>query len=100
MVAFVFLNKVNAFISVNYDIGRAIRHKGDYATILLLDHRYLRPSIREKLPSWISESLSVMDRFGPAFAAIRKVGLVLSVYWPTLLVESNGHGWVCMLLGC
>ncbi|KAK2177258.1 hypothetical protein NP493_610g02000 [Ridgeia piscesae] len=58
--------------AVNQSIGRAIRHKGDYATILLLDHRYLRPSIREKLPSWISESLSVMDRFGPAFAAIRK----------------------------
>ena len=26
--------------------------------------------------------------------------LVLSVYWPTLLVESNGQGWVRMLLGC
>ena len=25
--------------------------------------------------------------------------LVLSVYWPTLLVESNGHGWVRMLVG-
>ncbi|KAI0237636.1 ATP-dependent DNA helicase DDX11 [Lamellibrachia satsuma] len=58
--------------AVNQSIGRAIRHKGDYATILLLDYRYLRPSIREKLPSWISKSLAVMDRFGPAFAAIRK----------------------------
>lgn len=58
--------------AVNQSIGRAIRHKGDYATILLLDHRYLRPSIREKLPSWISKSLAVMDRFGPAFAAVRK----------------------------
>ena len=26
--------------------------------------------------------------------------LVLYVYWPTLLVESNGQGWVRMLLGC
>ena len=25
--------------------------------------------------------------------------LVLSVYWPTLLMESNGHGWVRMLVG-
>ncbi|KAK2148789.1 hypothetical protein NP493_3145g00000 [Ridgeia piscesae] len=26
--------------------------------------------------------------------------LVLSVYWPTLLVKSNGQGWVRVLLGC
>ena len=25
--------------------------------------------------------------------------LLLSVYWPTLMVESNGHGWVRMLIG-
>ena len=59
--------------------GRAIRHKGDYATILLLDHRFLRPSIKEKLPTWISKSLAAIDRFGPAFAAIRKVSVNISV---------------------
>ena len=31
---------------------------------------------------------------------INMFSLVLSVYWPTLLVESNGQGWVRMLLGC
>lgn len=53
--------------------GRAIRHKEDYASILLLDYRYLKPGIRAKLPSWISSNLQNMERFGPAFAAIRKV---------------------------
>jgi chromosome transmission fidelity protein 1 len=54
-------------------IGRAIRHKDDYAVILLLDHRYLRSSVKSKLPGWIGDKLKVMDRFGPAFAAIRQV---------------------------
>jgi len=54
-------------------LGRAIRHKDDYAAILLLDHRYLRASVRSKLPRWISDNLRCMDRFGPAFSAIRQV---------------------------
>jgi Helicase C-terminal domain len=54
-------------------VGRAIRHRNDYATILLLDHRYLRPNVRNKLPRWIGDSLSAMERFGPAFAAVRQV---------------------------
>ncbi|XP_030836984.1 ATP-dependent DNA helicase DDX11 isoform X2 [Strongylocentrotus purpuratus] len=58
--------------AVNQSIGRAIRHKGDYASMLLLDHRYTRPSIRSKLPAWISERLQVASRFGPAFASINK----------------------------
>ena len=31
---------------------------------------------------------------------VGRLSLVLSVYWPTLLVESNGQGWVRVLLGC
>ncbi|XP_041458107.1 ATP-dependent DNA helicase DDX11-like isoform X2 [Lytechinus variegatus] len=58
--------------AVNQSIGRAIRHKGDYATILLLDHRYTRPSICSKLPGWISERLQIAPRFGPAFASINR----------------------------
>ena len=55
--------------------GRAIRHKGDYATILLLDQRYARPSVQGKLPGWIRQRLQITPRFGPAFATISKVSV-------------------------
>ncbi|KAK8152501.1 ATP-dependent RNA helicase-like protein chl1 [Phyllosticta citrichinensis] len=43
--------------AVNQCVGRAIRHRGDYASILLLDRRYDGVRIREKLPGWIRGSL-------------------------------------------
>lgn len=42
--------------AVNQSIGRAIRHKSDWATILLIDERYMSSRIRNKLPSWIQAS--------------------------------------------
>ena len=56
--------------------GRAIRHRGDYATILLLDKRYGSAKIKKSLPGWISDRLQHHARFGSAFAAIRKVNLL------------------------
>uniref|UniRef100_H2Z3N7 Helicase ATP-binding domain-containing protein n=1 Tax=Ciona savignyi TaxID=51511 RepID=H2Z3N7_CIOSA len=50
--------------AVNQSIGRAIRHRNDYASIVLLDKRYLRPSITSKLPTWISDHLTNHERFG------------------------------------
>ncbi|KAM5169870.1 ATP-dependent DNA helicase DDX11 isoform 2-T3 [Mantella aurantiaca] len=58
--------------AVNQSIGRAIRHRGDYASIVLLDHRYSRPAIFSKLPQWIRNSTEIKLAFGPAFASIRK----------------------------
>ncbi|KAF2027273.1 DNA repair helicase [Setomelanomma holmii] len=43
--------------AVNQCIGRAIRHRGDYAAILMLDRRYGTKRIRNKLPGWIRSSL-------------------------------------------
>lgn len=43
--------------AVNQAIGRAVRHKGDWAAILLVDRRYAQKRIREKLPRWIQASL-------------------------------------------
>ncbi|KAL1953038.1 hypothetical protein VTO42DRAFT_3747 [Malbranchea cinnamomea] len=43
--------------TVNQCIGRAIRHRNDYAAILMLDRRYGTPRIQNKLPSWIRQSL-------------------------------------------
>jgi chromosome transmission fidelity protein 1 len=43
---------------VNQCVGRAIRHKGDYAAILMLDRRYGSKRIQDKLPKWIRSSLT------------------------------------------
>ncbi|XP_041357412.1 ATP-dependent DNA helicase DDX11-like [Gigantopelta aegis] len=58
--------------AVNQSIGRAIRHKDDYATILLLDRRYNRQNVGSKLPKWIGDHLIKLDKFGPAMANIAK----------------------------
>ncbi|KAK4548814.1 hypothetical protein LTR36_008587 [Oleoguttula mirabilis] len=42
--------------SVNQAVGRVIRHKGDWASIILMDARYTQQRIRAKLPGWIKES--------------------------------------------
>ncbi|XP_064085722.1 ATP-dependent DNA helicase DDX11-like [Macrobrachium nipponense] len=60
------------FKAVNQSIGRAIRHRNDYASIILLDHRYNRPSSVQALPKWISIHLHQCEKFGQAFGLIRK----------------------------
>lgn len=42
--------------AVNQCIGRAIRHRNDYAAIVLVDRRYELPRIQGKLPAWIRQS--------------------------------------------
>ncbi|KAL2163766.1 hypothetical protein VTH06DRAFT_5825 [Thermothelomyces fergusii] len=39
--------------AVNQSIGRAIRHRGDYAAVVLIDRRFGTERIRAKLPGWI-----------------------------------------------
>jgi chromosome transmission fidelity protein 1 len=43
--------------AVNQSIGRAIRHRNDYAAIVLVDRRFAKARIREKLPAWIRGSM-------------------------------------------
>lgn len=43
--------------AVNQCIGRAIRHRNDYAAIVLIDRRYETQRIQGKLPAWIRQSL-------------------------------------------
>ncbi|KAG6832015.1 hypothetical protein H0H92_006051 [Tricholoma furcatifolium] len=45
-------------------LGRAIRHRGDWASLILLDRRYASTSIRNKLPKWIGTSITVTEGFG------------------------------------
>ena len=44
------------FKTVNQALGRVIRSKKDYGSIILVDHRFLREEIFEKLPSWFQKS--------------------------------------------
>ncbi|XP_077453402.1 ATP-dependent DNA helicase DDX11 [Stigmatopora argus] len=58
--------------AVNQSIGRAIRHRGDYSSIILCDRRYSRAATLGKLPAWIRSRTCTHQSFGPAFAALRK----------------------------
>jgi len=60
------------FKAVNQSIGRAIRHKDDYAVLILADTRYSRPSSKSSLPEWIARQLRVCEKFGPSIASVRK----------------------------
>ncbi|KAM4055814.1 helicase [Hirsutella rhossiliensis] len=44
--------------AVNQSIGRAIRHRGDYAAIVLADRRYGTERVRSKLPGWIRAAMA------------------------------------------
>lgn len=57
---------------INQSIGRAIRHRDDYAAIVLLDRRYLsKNSIKGGLPGWIRQSLMEHESFGPMFSQLK-----------------------------
>ncbi|KAJ3069610.1 ATP-dependent DNA helicase chl1 [Podochytrium sp. JEL0797] len=51
--------------ALNQSIGRAIRHKDDFAAIYLLDKRFQGPRVRAKLPGWIqAATVHDVDKFG------------------------------------
>lgn len=52
------------FKAVNQSVGRAFRHRNDHAAIIFLDHRYSRPSVRARLPSWIETETVVCGHYG------------------------------------
>ena len=56
--------------AVNQSIGRAIRHRGDYASILLVDRRFANASVRSQLPGWIQDRLEQHPNFGRTFGAL------------------------------
>lgn len=58
--------------AVNQCIGRAIRHIGDYATVLLIDERYQQERIQNKLPEWIRKSLKAPPNFGGVQGSLAK----------------------------
>jgi len=57
--------------AVNQCIGRAIRHRDDFAVIVLMDSRYSKPSIHAKLPKWITNAKINVASFGEFFKELR-----------------------------
>lgn len=55
---------------VDRKLGRAIRHRGDWASLILLDSRFSSSRIRDKLPKWISEGTEVSETFGSAVKSL------------------------------
>lgn len=55
--------------AVNQSVGRAIRHKGDFAAIVMVDKRYEGQGVQGKLPRWIREGL-VEGAGGKKFGAL------------------------------
>jgi chromosome transmission fidelity protein 1 len=51
--------------AVNQCIGRAIRHRNDWAAILLVDQRYSSQRIQGKLPHWIRNSMNTKPAAKP-----------------------------------
>ncbi|KAA8566073.1 hypothetical protein EYC84_008677 [Monilinia fructicola] len=50
--------------AVNQSVGRAIRHRGDWAGILMLDERYARENVKGKLAGWIRGEVRAENGFG------------------------------------
>ncbi|XP_054168396.1 ATP-dependent DNA helicase DDX11-like [Oppia nitens] len=59
--------------AVNQSIGRAIRHKNDFAVIVLLDSRYrYKENIKQGLPDWISSRIISCDNFAKALSSAKQ----------------------------
>lgn len=59
--------------AINQSIGRAIRHRGDYACLLLIDKRYSKSNIPSRLPHWLANSFRQMNNFNDTSKAIEQV---------------------------
>lgn len=71
--------------AVNQCIGRAIRHRHDYAAIVMIDKRYETPRIQGKLPAWIRQSLSTGNGARP----VTKIQRELSTFFKGQDKESS-----------
>lgn len=66
--------------AVNQSIGRSVRHQQDYASVLLLDHRYQKDSICNALPKWLKRSLQIHTDFRSAFYHLNKVYFCVEIF--------------------
>lgn len=53
-------------------LGRAIRHKDDWASLILLDSRYQNSRIYNKLPKWIQDVVISSTSFGQSVQLVNQ----------------------------
>lgn len=58
--------------SVNQAIGRAVRHRGDWAATVLADARFEGAAVQGRLPSWLRPHVRSHATFGEAEAALAR----------------------------
>ena len=75
--------------AVNQSVGRAIRHRQDYATVLMLDARYVDvgPSIENRLPEWVSECFVRCER---GYGEAHKLLCQFYARWASCAEQPNG----------
>ena len=59
--------------AINQSIGRAIRHRTDYACLLLIDKRYNKANVSSKLPHWLVNSFRQERNFNDTLNMIQQV---------------------------
>lgn len=61
----------NVVVTIVLQTGRSIRHQRDYASIVLVDHRYASPIVRKRLPEWIQQRVQPpTPAFGQVYAQL------------------------------
>ncbi|KAH7103380.1 DNA repair helicase [Auriculariales sp. MPI-PUGE-AT-0066] len=58
--------------AVNQSVGRAIRHRNDWAALVFVDSRYATPRVKDKLPGWIGKQLETTDTYGKAAGSLAR----------------------------
>ena len=55
--------KLEAFRAINQAVGRVIRHKNDFGSIIFLDKRFNIPSTFQELSDWVKASMPKSSGF-------------------------------------
>ncbi|CAI7927023.1 unnamed protein product, partial [Closterium sp. NIES-54] len=63
---------LDAIRAVNQAVGRVIRHRHDFGSIILLDERFAEPKLKDRLSMWIRPALKVYSGFGEAAFSLTK----------------------------
>ncbi|GJP76006.1 hypothetical protein CLOP_g6403 [Closterium sp. NIES-67] len=63
---------LDAIRAVNQAVGRVIRHRNDFGSIILLDERFADPKLKDRLSMWIRPALKVYSGFGEAAFSLTK----------------------------